>query len=100
MPKYYVYLVADRRNGRLDCGVADNLVHRMWRHRAGQIQGAGAMLVWYEEYLDMRSTLRRQTQIERASRDWQLRLVEQQNPGWRDLYETLLPGQSVQAVAA
>jgi putative endonuclease len=94
MRKYFVYILASHRNGALSCGVTSNLVHKTWQHRAGQIAGApaGSMLVWFEEHLDMRSTLRRQQQIARATRDWQLRLIEQANPGWRDLYETLLPG--------
>lgn len=93
MKKYVVYVLASHRNGALVCGVTGNLVHKVWQHRAGHVPGvtAGAgMLVWYEEHIDMRSTLRRQQQIERASRDWQLKLVEQANPGWNDLYDSLL----------
>jgi putative endonuclease len=48
------------------------------------------MLVWFEEYPDMRSTLRRLQQIDRATQDWKVRLIEQANPHWDDLYDTLL----------
>lgn len=91
MRKYFVYILASHRNGQLTCGVASNLVHRTWQHRAGQVaDGSGGMLVWFEEHLDMRSTLRREQQIARAGRDWQVRLIEQDNPGWNDLYDSLL----------
>jgi len=36
-----------------------------------------SMLVWFEEYPDMRSTLRRLQQIDRAGHDWKVRLIEQ-----------------------
>jgi putative endonuclease len=100
MKKYFTYILASHRNGSLYCGVAPNLVHRIWQHRAGMIPGSG-MLVWYEEHLDLRSTLRREQQIQRASEAWKRRLIEDANPAWRDLYDDLLiPAPRPTAVAA
>ncbi len=91
MKKYFTYILATHRNGALHWGVTGNLVHRVWQHRACHAPGfAGGQLVWFEEHLDLRSTLRRKLQIDRASHDWRLRLIEQSNPAWRDLYDTLL----------
>jgi putative endonuclease len=92
MRKYFVYILASHRNGQLSWGVASNLVHKTWQYRAGQVAGApaGGMLVWFEEHLDMRSTLRREQQIARAGRGGQVKLIEQANPGWEDLYDSLL----------
>lgn len=100
MRKYFTYILASHRNGALYCGVTGNLVHRLWQHRAGLIPGGG-LLVWYEEHLDLRSTLRRETQIQRASEAWKLHLIQQTNPAWRDLYDDLLiPAARPTAVAA
>lgn len=92
MKKYFLYCVAAHRNGALHFGVTSNLVHRIWQHRAGQIPGCpgASLLVWYEDHLDLRSTLRRQLQIQRATYDWQLTLITRSNPAWNDLYDTLL----------
>lgn len=91
MRKYFIYILASHRNGALYSGVTSNLVHRIWQHRAGQTPGRpGGDLVWFEEHLDLRSILRRELQIERSNRDWKLRLIEDANPAWRDLYDDLL----------
>jgi putative endonuclease len=97
MKSYFVYLLASRRNGTLYCGVTNNLVHRLWQHRNGQGSGFAAkygvsMLVWFEEHADIRSAIHRETQIKRWRRDWKLKLIEDFNPNWRDLYDDLLPG--------
>lgn len=101
MPKYFTYILTPYRNGPLHCGVANNLVHRIWQHRAGPVPGGSGILVWYEEHLDLRSTLRREQQLLRADSHWKRRLIEDANPGWRDLYEDLLlPAPRPTAVAA
>ena len=103
MKKYFLYILATHRNGALYFGVTSNLVHRLWQHRAGQVPGARgvSLLVWFEEHLDLRSTLRREQHLNRASRDWQLTLIERTNPHWNDLYDTLLvPDRGARAEAA
>lgn len=93
----FVYLLASRRNGTLYCGVTSNLVHRIWQHRAGEIAGFTLCydvkhLVWFEEHGDIRSAIHRETQIKRWRRAWKLKLIEDFNPAWRDLYDDLLQG--------
>lgn len=95
--RYFVYLLASRRNGTLYCGVTNNLIHRTWQHRSGQIAGFTArynatMLVWFEGHADINAAIHRETQIKRWKRAWKIKLIEDFNPGWRDLYESLLPG--------
>lgn len=92
MKKYFLYILATHRNGALYLGVTSNLVHRLWQHRAGQVPGShgASLLVWFEEHPDLRSTLRRHHHLDRATRDTQIPLIEQANPGWNDLYDTLL----------
>ena len=36
---FYVYLLANRRNGTLYVGMTDNLIGRIWQHREGVVPG-------------------------------------------------------------
>lgn len=95
--QYFVYMLASCRNGTLYCGVTSRLAERTWQHRTGEIPGFTRkynvkMLVWFEEYGDAAAAIHRETQIKWWKRAWKLKLIEDFNPEWRDLYETLLPG--------
>ena len=46
-------------------------------------------LVWYETHDDIEEAIRREKQIKKWERRWKLRMIEEQNPDWDDLYETL-----------
>lgn len=97
MQSSFVYLLASRRNGTLYCGVTGNLAYRIWQHRTGQLSGFAFkygvnQLVWFEEHGDIRNAIHRETQIKRWRREWKLKLIEDFNPDWRDLYDSLLPG--------
>jgi len=48
--------------------------------------------VWFEEFGDIAAAIHRETQLKRWNRAWKLKLIEDFNPDWRDLYESLLPG--------
>ena len=90
-----VYLLASRRNGTLYVGVTSNLVKRIWEHKNNLVQGFTQkygvhMLVWFELHETMESAIRREKAIKEWKRDWKLKLIEQQNPAWRDLYSEIL----------
>ena len=90
-----VYLLASRRNGTLYVGVTSNLVKRIWEHKNNVVQGFTQkygvhMLVWFELHETMESAIRREKAIKEWKRDWKLKLIEQQNPAWRDLYSEIL----------
>jgi putative endonuclease len=46
-------------------------------------------LVWYQVCLTRTGAFRRERQIKEWQRAWKLRLIEEMNPDWADLYETL-----------
>ena len=92
---YYVYLLASRRHGTLYLGITNNLVRRVHEHRSRTIPGFTAQyavdrLVWFETYNDPANAITREKAIKKWRRDWKIRLVEEQNLDWRDLYATLL----------
>jgi putative endonuclease len=92
---FYVYLLANRRNGTLYVGMTDDLAKRIWMHRVGALPGFTKqygikMLVWYEQHETRESAFLRERQIKKWNRAWKLGLIVQMNPLWRDLYEDIL----------
>jgi putative endonuclease len=48
------------------------------------------VLVWFEIYDDAVTAITREKELKKRRRDWKIRLIEEQNPEWVDLY----PGRS------
>nr|WP_329657450.1 hypothetical protein [Sulfuricurvum sp.] len=48
------------------------------------------MLVWYELHNSMESAINREKAIKKWNRNWKLRIIEEFNPEWKDLYEDIL----------
>ncbi len=88
---YYVYIVASRRNGTLYIGVTNDLVRRVYEHKNKIVRGftsryAVDRLVWFEVYDDPDNAIVREKEIKKWRRAWKLRLIEESNPQWIDLY--------------
>jgi putative endonuclease len=47
------------------------------------------MLVWYEALGSPEAAIAREKQIKEWQRKWKLRIIEEMNPDWNDLYENL-----------
>ena len=89
-----VYIVTNNRNGTLYTGVTSNLIQRVWQHRNGTFKGFSAKygcnrLVWFEPHETMEGAIQREKQIKEWQRSWKLRLIEERNAEWADLYESL-----------
>jgi putative endonuclease len=90
-----VYIFASARNGTLYAGVTSNLVKRVWQHKNHATDGFTSrhnvhLLVWYELHPTMESAILREKTLKGWKRLWKNRLIEGENPEWRDLYPTLL----------
>jgi len=90
----YVYLMASRRNGTLYLGVTSDLIRRVYEHRNQLIDGftkehGCILLVWYDAIDDIQAARQRELQMKKWKRAWKIDLIEQGNPQWKDLYETL-----------
>ena len=90
----YVYIMASQRNGTLYTGVTTDLSGRVFQHREGLLPGftrkyGCKMLVWYEEHFNIADAIQREKSIKRYYRKWKLKLIEEMNPDWEDLYPTL-----------
>ena len=91
---YYVYLLASDRYGTLYTGVTSHLVRRAWQHREAAAEGftkkyAVKRLVWYEVHADVHAAITREKQIKKWNRAWKIRLIEEANPNWDDLYSSI-----------
>ncbi len=90
-----VYLLASKQNGTLYAGVTSDLVKRIWEHKSDLVEGFTRKhrihtLVWYEAHETMESAIRREKVIKKWNRHWKLKMIEAENPHWRDLYDELL----------
>ena len=88
---YYVYLLANGKHGTLYLGVTNDLVRRVHEHRSKAAPGFSERygidrLVWFEIYDDAITAITREKQLKKWRRDWKIRLIEDQNPDWVDLY--------------
>ncbi|PPQ42791.1 GIY-YIG nuclease family protein [Rhodopseudomonas palustris] len=91
---YYVYLLASRKDGALYVGVTNDFVRRSYEHRTKAVPGFTskyniAKLVWFEIHDDPISAITREKEIKKWRRAWKVALIERDNPGWDDLFETI-----------
>ncbi len=84
--------------GRLELyvknSVTSNIVKRVWEHRERLVEGFTRRygvheLVYYEMHDDMMAAITREKQIKKWNRAWKLRLIEECNPGWCDLWSEI-----------
>lgn len=90
-----VYLLANKRNGTLYCGVTSGLPKRIWQHKNDLVEGFTKRyrvhcLVWYEVHETMEHAIAREKAIKEWHRAWKLKIIEDMNPTWRDLYEDIV----------
>jgi len=91
----YVYILASKKKGTLYIGVTSNLPKRVFEHKQGRIKGFSKKynihkLVYFEYFDDIYNAIVREKQLKRWLRDWKIRLIEETNPEWQDLYDRLI----------
>jgi putative endonuclease len=92
--QYYVYILASRIGGTLYIGVTNDLVRRVHEHRTKAVKGftsryGVAFLVYFEAFGDVEIAIVREKQLKRWERAWKIRLIEEKNPNWDDLYPAI-----------
>ena len=88
---YWVYILANRKNGALYTGVTGNLPLRIYQHREGLVRGFTnrygiKLLVHVESFNDVGLAITREKAIKKWNRAWKVALIERDNPDWDDLY--------------
>ena len=93
MSLYYIYIMASRSRV-LYVGVTNDLARRANEHKWGLVAGFTSKyrvtrLVYFEEFMDIRDAIAREKEIKGWKRLRKIRLLENRNPTWEDLADTL-----------
>jgi len=93
--QFFVYILASKRNGTLYTGITSDLVKRVWQHKNNSVEGFtkkydAKILVYYEIYNDAESAIIREKRIKKWRKAWKLKLIEEKNPLWQDLYNEII----------
>ncbi len=91
----YIYITSNVKNTTIYIGVTSDLVKRIYQHKSGAVDGFTKKykvdkLVYYEIFDDIRDAIEREKQLKGWSRKKKNKLIEKQNPEWRDLWNNIL----------
>ncbi|HET7849051.1 MAG TPA: GIY-YIG nuclease family protein [Pseudolabrys sp.] len=94
---YWVYILASRIGGTLYIGITSDLIRRVYQHRERQKRGftkryGVTRLVYFEQYDDLETAIRREKRLKKWTRAWKIQLIETDNPNWDDLYSKIAKG--------
>jgi len=92
--QYFVYILSNKYNNVMYIGVTNNLVRRMFEHKNKLADGFTKKynlnkLVYYEVSEDIETAIKREKQIKNWHRDWKMNLINQVNPEWQDLSQSI-----------
>ena len=93
--KAWNYIVTNKHNKVLYTGVTSNLKSRIESHRSKKYPHAftarynANKLVWFQEFDSIVNARTREKQIKAGSRAKKIKLIEDLNPEWKDLYKTI-----------
>jgi len=90
-----VYLLTSKPGGVIYLGVTSDIIKRVWQHKSDFVDGFSKkyhvhVLVWFEPHQSMESAILREKRIKKWRRAWKVELIEEDNPGWRDLYGEII----------
>lgn len=89
----WVYVMANRYRGGMYVGVTSDLAQRAYQHREGtgsaHVTDFGkTRLVYAERHEDIEEAIAREKRVKRWWREWKFALIEAENPGWDDLWDS------------
>jgi putative endonuclease len=87
--QYYVYIMTNRSR-TLYVGVTNDLERRVYEHKSESIEGFTKRyrmhrLVYIDATANVEGAITREKQIKGWRRSKKIDLIEQSNPGWKDL---------------
>lgn len=91
----YIYIMTNYDETTLYTGVTSDLVKRVYEHKNKLREGFTNKynvnkLVYYEVFDGIESAIEREKQIKGGSRAKKIKLINQLNPDWIDLYDTII----------
>jgi len=91
----WTYITTNKSNRVLYTGVTSNIKSRTESHKTKKYPNSftarynADKLVWFEEFTSIIDASKREKQIKAGSRAKKLKLINEMNPEWKDLYKTL-----------
>ena len=90
----YTYIMTNKPRGVLYVGVTADIAARAVQHRNGT--GSAfckkyglTRLVLVEPHDDITLAIAREKALKAWKREWKIRLIEESNPGWRDVSDVI-----------
>jgi putative endonuclease len=89
--QYYVYLLANKKDGVLYLGRTKDIVERIRKHKQKVYKQAFSKryqtkrLVYFEKYQWVQDSIAREAKLKKWKREWKVALIEKDNPEWIDL---------------
>ena len=87
--------MASKRNETLYIGVSNSLYRRSLEHKfkinpnSFSTKYEVNKLVYYESYASIQEAIRREKAMKKWNRAWKIKLIEEFNPTWKDLFEDM-----------
>ena len=94
MKNIYVYIMSNKPDGTLYIGVTNDLCRRVYEHKNKLIEGFTKrynlnILVYYEVFDSEIQAIQREKNLKHYTRQWKLSLINDKNPEWKDLYDSI-----------
>ena len=94
MPGGWVYIMTNKPHGVLYVGVTADLTRRVAEHRQRKAKSFSrsynlTLLVYAEPHGRIEDAIAREKAMKAWLRVWKLRLIQEHNPTWSDLSDTL-----------
>jgi putative endonuclease len=98
---FYVYILASKKNGVLYIGVTNNLLRRVLEHKDKIIEGFSSTyrankLVYFEIFKYVKDAINREKKLKDWHRDWKIRIIEEKNKEWKDLFYDLFSKEEIE----
>lgn len=90
---YYVYIMGNNRP-TLYIGVTNDLIRRVYEHKMNLRRGFTQeynlkKLLYYELTESIEAAIVREKQLKKWNREWKLRIIQEMNPKFEDLYDLI-----------
>jgi putative endonuclease len=95
----YVYIMTNNKNTVLYTGVTSELRNRIYQHKSGEHRNSFTWryrvfkFVYYQGFDSIEEAIAEEKRIKGGSRKQKESLINQMNPGWNDLYDTIPDGE-------
>ncbi|HUX79686.1 MAG TPA: GIY-YIG nuclease family protein [Alphaproteobacteria bacterium] len=92
--QYFVYIMTNKPRGTLYIGITNDLIRRVHEHKTGLIDGFTKKynlknLCYFEIHDYVYNALQREKNLKHWRREWKINVIEEVNPQWKDLWETI-----------